>query len=89
MWGNKNYTVDQFQKATGKGAGSVEADPKFVSPQTGDFRLKSGSPAINRGQADEIYKIFKDRFGIDIRVSVNGVARPQGEVWDMGAYEHD
>ncbi|MGH7711930.1 MAG: choice-of-anchor Q domain-containing protein, partial [Gemmatimonadaceae bacterium] len=31
---------------------NFSADPLFVAPQTGDFRLQAGSPAIDKGTAD-------------------------------------
>jgi hypothetical protein len=56
--------------------GTVTRDPLFVSPATGDFRLSSGSPAIDvgttRGAPDH---------------DLDGYLRPQGAGVDIGAYE--
>ena len=52
-------------------------DPLFVSPAAGDFRLKAGSPAIDAGtQITEVTYDF------------TGVLRPQGNGFDIGAYEY-
>jgi parallel beta-helix repeat protein len=63
----------------GSATGTISGDPKFVSYNpagTGDYRLQSGSPAVNKGIAsgaptDDIL----------------GVARPKGGAVDIGAYE--
>jgi parallel beta-helix repeat protein len=52
-------------------------DPLFVNPATGDFKLKSGSPAIDYGQST-LYIPQKD---------ILGNARTKGKAPDCGAYE--
>jgi hypothetical protein len=54
----------------------VNEDPKFVSLITGNYRLRPGSPGINAGAT--LSGFNQDR---------NGVVRPQGSAWDIGAYE--
>ena len=58
---------------------TVAAEPQFVNYQangTGDYRLKSTSPAVNKGSATSAPK-----------VDFAGVARPRGGAYDIGAYE--
>lgn len=55
---------------------SVNADPKFTSTSAPDFHLQSGSPAINSSTA--VTTLTGDH---------DGVVRPQGTGYDIGAYE--
>ena len=38
-----------WQKASGQDCRSISADPQFVNPKAGDFRLKETSPCLGRG----------------------------------------
>ena len=42
-------TFKQWQRMTGQDRHSIEADPMFVNPEKGDFRLKRSSPCRRRG----------------------------------------
>jgi hypothetical protein len=50
----------------------------FVDDAAGDYRLASGSAGIDEGFA----------LGAPFDVDIRGVPRPQGDGWDLGAYEH-
>jgi hypothetical protein len=54
----------------------MTTDPQFVNPSANDFRLQSGSPAIDAG-------VSLAEVGSDF----NGVARPQRGAYDIGAFE--
>jgi parallel beta-helix repeat protein len=55
---------------------NLTTDPKFVNPEAMNFRLRPGSPAIDKGAA--IAEVPKD---------LDGVSRPQGAGYDIGAFE--
>jgi hypothetical protein len=42
-------TLEQWRKERGQDEHSIIADPGFVDPSNGDFRLKPGSPALKLG----------------------------------------
>jgi len=56
--------------------GNLIGDPAFMSPDTRDFRLKDGSPAIDAGVS--LPALTKDR---------DGENRPRGRAYDIGAFE--
>jgi len=55
----------------------IGIDPLFVNAGAGDFRLQSGSSAINAGQAVS-----------EVTTDFDGNSRPQGPGYDIGAYEY-
>jgi parallel beta-helix repeat protein len=64
----------------GSATGTITADPQFVNYQangTGDYRLKSTSPAVNKGTASSAPT-----------TDINNIARPRGAAYDIGAYEN-
>lgn len=58
------------------GDNAVLGDPKFVNPAAGDFHLQEDSPAIDKGSSVDAPNVDFD-----------GVTRPQGAGYDIGAYE--
>ncbi|HVQ76388.1 MAG TPA: right-handed parallel beta-helix repeat-containing protein [Candidatus Binatia bacterium] len=63
------------------------ANPQFVNPDAGDFHLRSTSPAIGAGVASAAYATYQSLYGVPISVDRDGVPRPSGGTWDIGAYE--
>jgi hypothetical protein len=54
-----------------------QLDPLFANPETGDFHLRAGSPAIDAGIADRAPPVDRE-----------GRKRPAGGGVDIGAYEY-
>lgn len=57
------------------GKNDITAEPQFVDPDNGDFRLKPGSPGVDMG------------IQTDLTTDLLGTPRPQGKGCDIGAYE--
>lgn len=70
---------------------NITSDPQFVSPSTGDYHLKSTSPAIDAGQNSAL-QTFLTMTGRTLSTDFDGNPRVQnatalGCTVDMGAYE--
>ncbi len=76
--GDKNnwYCTGTCPTIPSQTTNNVSGDPLFVSTAALDFHLQGGSPAIDAGLT--IAAASPD---------FDGVARPQGTVFDLGAYE--
>ncbi|MFW6155217.1 MAG: Ig-like domain-containing protein [Planctomycetota bacterium] len=84
--------VAGFQAAAGDRAwANLETDPRFVDAPAGDFRPSwptSPSPAVDAGTGIQAYvDLFDSLYGVDIAKDVVGVARPQRNGIDIGAFE--
>ncbi len=74
-WDDENLkTLAQVQN-TGKEKQGVEADPQFVAPERGDFRLRKTSPMRGAGLW----------FGAPV-LDLTGLRRPPGKGCDLGAF---
>jgi predicted outer membrane repeat protein len=60
-----------------QGVGNIVSDPLFVDSVGRDFRLTSGSPCIDAGTPTGAPP-----------TDIEGTPRPQGNGYDMGAYEY-
>jgi len=76
----REYTKAQVE-AGELGAGNLSRDPMFVNPawgKVGDYHLKQGSPAIDKGIGGELVP------NVDLEYN----PRPKGNGYDIGAYEY-
>jgi len=71
VWGN----VEDYAGEAGRGEADISADPLFMDPGAGDYRLRAGSPAIDRAVQTGAIR------------DAAGAHRPAGEGPDLGAYE--
>lgn len=56
---------------------NISGDPRFINQNSGNFRLREASPAIDSGVS--VSAIVHDDF--------DGIPRPNGPAYDMGAFE--
>ncbi len=75
---NANLYFDNDLTEVGAGSSSnhVKSDPQFRNLAAGDARLRAGSPAIDSGA------------NLGVLVDRKGTTRPQGNGYDIGAYEY-
>ncbi len=66
------------------GEGNINADPRFVDPEGGDFRLRGSSPCIDVGTRVEV---FEDLDGNPRPIDVPGRGGSGFNSFDMGCYE--
>ena len=100
LWGNGNDLHDEYTPTAtysciedgDAGEGNIAADPLFVDPANGDYRLQAGSPCIDVGNTAALPADATDLDGDGdttepIPFDLDGAPRVVGEAVDMGAYE--
>ena len=76
-WAGTTYTsLSAWKAGTIFDDNGVQGDPRFVDAAGGDYRLGSGSPAIDAGRALT-----------GLTTGLGGATRPLGGVLDIGCYE--
>ena len=71
----------------GFGSNNIDADPLFVDPDNGDFRLSPNSPCIDTGDNTAVPEgVLRDLDG-NSRFVADACAGDSGATVDMGAYE--
>jgi hypothetical protein len=69
-------TLNAWKKISGRDKDSLYGNPRFLSPEDGDYRLRAGSPARNAGQNVGLIADFSGNI-------------PDFKAPDIGAYEYD
>lgn len=72
-----------------KGPDNIGTTPTFVNAAAGDYSLTASSAGIDAfgSKANAVYDLFMEKYGRSIRFDKAGTSRPQGESWDIGAFE--
>ncbi|MFH1499222.1 MAG: right-handed parallel beta-helix repeat-containing protein [Verrucomicrobiota bacterium] len=70
------HDLASLQAGSGSHADSLSSSPLWVAPGSGDFRLQSGSPAIDAGAA------------LGVTIDFDGNPAPQGAATDIGPLEY-
>jgi parallel beta-helix repeat protein len=76
VYGNGNVIVDWGATGTVQSS-NLTTNPQFVNASAHDFSLQAGSQAIDAGVAISA-----------VTTDIQGVARPKGTSYDIGAYEY-
>lgn len=75
--GNCSFTSTLLSRQSSAPTGTFVADPLFVDPSGGNYRLQDLSPAIDAGNPATV----------PISPDLDGIVRPQGGAPDLGAHE--
>lgn len=91
VWGSQSFkSLQKYTVATGFEKHGVEANPKFVDPAAGDFRLRQDSPAIDSAHSG-IDGALKTDIALEQRSDVRTIANTgtgPRTYDDRGAHEY-
>ncbi len=93
LLGDPDDTTVSYSDVRGgwPGEGNIEAYPKFVDPDNGDYRLAPGSPCIDAGDNDAVPKDITTDLDGNPRFVDDPKAKDTGDgdrpIVDIGAYE--
>ena len=77
-----DFTINSF------GNGNIIADPLFTNTANADFSIPVNSPVVDAGKGIIALNTYYSLYGIDIGYDISENYRPQGNAWDIGAYEY-
>ncbi len=64
------------------------SEPLLKDVSMYDFRLENEeSPLIDKGTVHSVYETYEELYGQSIASDQDGTSRPQGDMWDIGAFE--
>lgn len=82
--GAKNCYFDGLGGIPGWDDSTLEVDPQFVDPDAGDFTLENTSPCRDAGVVLSLPPAADHTIARDY----DGIQRPQGSAYDIGAHEY-
>jgi parallel beta-helix repeat protein len=92
VWGSTSYSsLAAFRSATGREPNGIEADPRWLDPDAGNFRLQRTSPAIDSANSGAGGQTTADAVGtprVDDPGTANTGAGPR-TYDDRGALEYE
>ncbi|MBN1932300.1 MAG: carbohydrate-binding protein [Desulfobacterales bacterium] len=88
--------VNNLSGSANYGSHNIKGDPKFINPQSGNFKLQLDSPCVNAGtiisdQIESINQSYGREFKMKVKIPMRDLAGKtriiSGKI-DLGAYEY-